>query len=118
LADHNPTEKARLLLQIPEDLRLEALEMVAKGVDLKRLVEFYQRGFKAQIGASGQHPFGKLGRDDEGELTVAVATDVRNGVVRMQFGKPVAWLALPASTCRGWAKMLLERADELEKKMS
>lgn len=112
-------KNAELLVEIPEDLRLEVLKTaIEKDVDIAWLVNLYRRGFKAQVGATGQFPYGKLRRDDEGELTAAVAVDVRNGVIRMEFGKPVAWLALPSAHARHWAKMLLEKADELDRKKS
>jgi hypothetical protein len=46
-------------------------------------------------GATGRHPQGVLDAGDEGELTMAVAYDRLAGIVRLEFGTPVAWLGLP-----------------------
>ena len=45
-------------------------------------------------GPTGRFPEGKQNAEDEGELRVAIATDVPNNVVRMDFGKPVKWLSM------------------------
>lgn len=64
-------------------------------------------------GATGRYPRGKLNREDEGELNVAIAADRRHGVVQIDFGKEVAWLALPKEQALAWAKMIREEAMEL-----
>jgi hypothetical protein len=71
------------------------------------------KGFK--LGATGQYPFGQADATDEGELRMALATDRRNGIVRIEFGKPIAWLGLPCREARALAALLIEKADELEK---
>jgi hypothetical protein len=102
---------------LPADLRAEVAEVAReRGVSLEWLVSLYRRGFAAKMGATGQHPYGKLRPDDEGELTVAMAVDRAQGVIRMEFGKPVAWLALPAAHARHLAKLLVEKADDLDRK--
>ena len=89
-------DDSELMAEIPTDLREELLKYAAeKQVSLEWLVGLYRRGFNAKIGATGQFPYGKLRHDDQGELSVAMAADSQQGVVRMIFGKPVAWLALP-----------------------
>ena len=70
------------------------------------------------IGATGRYPYGQQDATDEGELAAAMAADPKNGVVRIEFGKPVAWLSLPAKAAREFAALLVSKADELEKKMS
>jgi len=102
-------------VELPADLRQEAIE---KNVPLDLLIRVYRRGFNSQIGATGQFPYGDLGEHDEGELAMAIAADPQHGVVRMLFGKPVGWLALPAGHARQLAKMLMEKANELERKLS
>lgn len=105
--------------ELPADLRKELLECAtAKQISLDWLINLYRRGFNAKMGATGQYPYGKLRKDDEGELTVAMAVDARQGVIRMEFGKPVAWLALPSGHARHLAKMLVSSADELDRKLS
>ena len=64
-------------------------------------------------GATHVFPQGKLNADDEGELNVAVAADREHGVVRLDFGKPVAWLALPKEQALAWAQSIRDKAHEL-----
>lgn len=105
-----------LTFEIPEDIRKELMQCaVEKQISLDWLIGLYRRGFNAKMGATGQFPYGKLGKHDQGELTVAMAADRRQGVIRLEFGKPVAWLALPAAHARQMAKLLLEKADELDR---
>ena len=70
------------------------------------------KGFK--LGATGNFPRGQADEHDEGELRLAIASDRANGIVRIEFGKPIAWLGLPVSEARDLAAMLLEKAAEVE----
>lgn len=63
-----------------------------------------------QLGATGDFPEGKLGDDDEGGLKIGVAADIPNGVVRVEFGKEVAWLAMPPETALDLAKSIIDHA--------
>ncbi len=72
------------------------------------------KGFK--LGATGAYPYGKADATDEGELHMALAPDFVNGIVRIHFGKPIAWLGLPSGKARELAAMLIEKADELDKR--
>lgn len=47
------------------------------------------------LGATGKFPRGKARPGDEGELRAAVA--VRGATVMIDFGKPIAWLAMSAA---------------------
>jgi len=67
------------------------------------------------IGPTGTHPRGKIADDDDGELTVALAVDRAEGVVRIAFGTSVSWIGLPAEDARALAQMLVEMAEALEK---
>ena len=69
-----------------------------------------------QLGKTGRFPYGKVSEDDEGELRVAIGIDLSQGIVRIEFGKPVAWLGLPVNQARALSQMLLEKADELAKR--
>jgi len=62
-----------------------------------------------KLGATGKFPDGKLRPDDEGGLTAAVAVD-KNGMVFIDFGKSITWLALPKEDAIALAKLLLEKA--------
>ena len=71
-----------------------------------------------KLGATERFPYGKISEHDEGELRFALATDHGNGIVRIEFGKPVAWLGLPSGVARQLAAMLVEKADELDARKS
>lgn len=68
------------------------------------------------LGETGRHPRGKADATDEGELQIALAADHANAIVRLQFGKPVAWLGLPSGEARQLAQLLVEKADELDRR--
>jgi hypothetical protein len=65
---------------------------------------------KREVGATGQFPQGKLNDDDQGELRLAVGFDKLDGIVRVEFGKPVAWLGLPPPEAIQLARALLRNA--------
>lgn len=104
--------------ELPEEIRLEVRAVAQqKNIPVEWLVGLYRRGFNAKLGTTGRYPYGKIPGDD-GELAAAIAADPRNGVVRMEFGTPVAWVAFPAKLARHFAKVLIEKADEVERKLS
>jgi len=72
------------------------------------------KGFK--LGATGAYPYGKTDATDEGELRMALAADPQNGIVRIEFGKPIAWLGLPSRQARELAAALIDKADDLDKR--
>lgn len=63
-----------------------------------------------KLGATGKFPHGKLSRSDEGELTMAVAYDPTTDIIRVEFGKPVAWLGLKKEGAIAMARALLKHA--------
>lgn len=63
------------------------------------------------LGATGQFPAGKLRDDDEGGLRMAVGV-VQDQVI-VDFGKPVAWFALPASVAKTLAVSILQKAETI-----
>lgn len=67
---------------------------------------------KREFGATGNFPMGKVEDTDEGELRMGVAYDKLDGIVRVQFGKPVAWLGLPPPQARQLAQLLLLHAGD------
>jgi hypothetical protein len=74
---------------------------------------------RPKLGATGKYPHGKLEPTDEGELNLAVF--IFKGQVRIEFGKPIAWLALPPGQAIEFADLIKEHAakikyTELEKK--
>lgn len=52
-------------------------------------------------------------RREKLQVTVKLAADLKNGVVVMNFGKPIAWLTLPKETALNIARGLIEKANEL-----
>ena len=65
---------------------------------------------RLKLGATGEYPEGKLGNDDEGAIRLAVA-HTRDGLVRIDFGKPVAWLAMSAEQARSFGQLLIAKAN-------
>jgi len=69
-----------------------------------------------KLGPTGKFPYGHADATDEGELRMGLATDHANGIVRLHFGKPIAWVGLPAAHARAVGQALLEAAEDLEKR--
>jgi hypothetical protein len=64
-----------------------------------------------KLGSTGEFPRGKLNDDDEGALRLAVTA--HEGVVKIIFGKPVAWLGLPKKEALELAATIKKHADSL-----
>jgi hypothetical protein len=64
-------------------------------------------------GATGKFPEGKLRADDQGELYVAMS--IRNGKVFLDFGAPVAWLAMNADDADKFGRALIDKAKQVSK---
>ena len=56
----------------------------------------------------GEFPDGKLNAQDEGGLAMAVG--IEEGGVRLQFPKPVAWVAMTPDEAIGLAESLVKNA--------
>lgn len=102
-----PTQKPPANMTI--DDRALCFEGSWATIDAKALLDFKPWN-KREFGATGQHPLGQLDDSDEGELRLGVAFDEVMGVVRIEFGKPVAWLGLPKQEAIQLARMLLRHA--------
>jgi hypothetical protein len=74
--------------------------------DLKAFQPWNKRPF----GATGTFPQGVLNDDDEGALKIGVAFDKKDGLVHINFGKPVAWTAFPPEMAVQLARILLKHA--------
>lgn len=61
-----------------------------------------------------QYPRGKLNADDEGKMEMALT--VYNGVMIVNFGKPVKWIGLDYYHAIAFAEAILERAKEIKPK--
>lgn len=62
-----------------------------------------------KLGPTGKFPQGSLGPHDGGELIFAVGRDAQ-GLIHVDFGKPVKWFALPPEQAIELAKGLLKHA--------
>lgn len=107
-AIHWPTEKPPA--QITIDDRALTFDGTWPRIDELRS---FQPWNKRPTGATGDHPQGKLNADDQGGLRMAIAADKRNSVVRVDFGKPVAWLGLDRATALDLARRLTWHAEKL-----
>lgn len=64
-----------------------------------------------EAGPTGRFPDGRLNAEDEGELVIRLSVEGR--CVRIDFGKPVAWLALDPQTALNLAFALLNHARQI-----
>lgn len=66
-----------------------------------------------KIGPTGDFPHGKLSPDDEGGINVAISHHIAPDgadMVRLDFGKPVAWLSLPRAQAAAFGVTILKFA--------
>lgn len=74
----------------------------------------FKRFFEQASGkAAREFPHGRMGADDDGAISFAIATDARHGVIRIQFPKPVEWIGLDASSAEHLRDELTARLLEL-----
>jgi hypothetical protein len=67
-----------------------------------------------RFGQTGEFLNGSIHEHDQGELTFGIAADARNGVVVVNFGKPVVWFGVRPREAREIAKALIAKANELD----
>ena len=67
-----------------------------------------------KLGETGTFSEGKLDATDEGDLRLAISADEQHGVVRIDFGKKVAWLGLPPQAALEMAAALTKHAQALQ----
>jgi hypothetical protein len=65
-----------------------------------------------ELGASGTYSQGKLNADDEGDLLLKLSAEGDN--VRVDFGKPVAWIALDVDSALEVASAMIEQAMRIK----
>jgi hypothetical protein len=63
--------------------------------------------------APRQYPAGRMGADDDGSLSYAVAADKAHGTVIIRFGKPVEWIGLGPSDVENLRDKLTELLAEI-----
>jgi hypothetical protein len=64
-------------------------------------------------GPTGQYPRGRLAADDEGELDMALAVDHDRGLIVMDFGVPVQWIAMSKAEALDLARAVARKASQL-----
>lgn len=64
---------------------------------------------KLNLGATGAFPDGKLNRHDQGQIRLAVSHG--GGLVRLDFGKPITWLAFRPDEAKELAALILQHAS-------
>ncbi len=63
--------------------------------DERRQRELMDRFVKQGTGdAPREYPRGRIGPDDDGAVAMAIAADKKNGIIRIDFNKPVKWFGL------------------------
>jgi len=60
------------------------------------------------LGPTGDYPRGSAGPTDDGGLKLGITN--WEGVVRLDFGTPVAWIGLPPDEAIEFAKLILKYA--------
>jgi hypothetical protein len=63
-----------------------------------------------EFGPTGTFPDGKLDETDDGALKIGIAYDGQNNLIRIDFGKPIAWLAMDPAQAMQFAKTIIKRA--------
>jgi hypothetical protein len=66
--------------------------------------------------AKREYPRGRMGAEDDGALSYAVAADKAHGTVVIRFGKPVEWIGLGVDDCKKLIECLIQRAREITTK--
>ncbi len=70
---------------------------------------------KLKVGPTDNYPEGKLEDSDNGEIAMAI--DAKNGNVRLHFGTPISWVALPPKTAIELGNKLIEIANQTKSKI-
>jgi len=104
-----PTEKPPALITIDD----RALTFMGTWPRMSELLAF-QPWNKRPTGPTGDFPLGRLNADDDGGLKIGIAADKANGIVRVDFGKPVAWIGLDKTTALDLARRLTWHAEKLK----
>jgi hypothetical protein len=65
-----------------------------------------------KLGPTGDYPRGKLDETDEGGIAIAISQ--YRETVRVDFGKPTAWFALPPDQALAFASLIVKHAMALK----
>jgi hypothetical protein len=88
--------------------------MAHHGFDLDENMK--QESLEMMLGPTGRFPLGKLSKQDEGEIKIAIAADHNNDKVLMNFGTPVSWMGLTADQAIDISNSLRDKAIEIKTK--
>lgn len=64
-----------------------------------------------KLGATNKFPQGKLNKNDEGELRMAIY--VKNGNVIIDFGKDLSWIGFGKDEATALGEMLINKAKNI-----
>lgn len=82
--------------------------------DSERQRDLTARFIEQVTGTGGrQYPGGRMGADDDGDLTYAIAADKRHKTVVIRFAKPVEWIGLDAESAQQLIDALHAKLFEL-----
>ena len=62
------------------------------------------------VGPTGSYPRGRMGPEDRGGVRAAIAADVPNRRVQMDFGTNLNWLSMTPEEAIAWAEQLTAKA--------
>ena len=65
------------------------------------------------LGATGEFPRGKLDESDEGEIRIAVSSNVESETVVLAFGKSIEWVGMTPQQAVEIAKCLIRHARQV-----
>ena len=65
--------------------------------------------------ATRKWPEGRLDGTDDGQLVYKVGSDPETGLVKIEFGKPVAWMAMSPQDAVNLAQSLIKHARSISK---
>ena len=66
-----------------------------------------------KLGSTGKFPDGMLDEDDMGELKLSIGHDEERGVVFIDFGEDVRWIAFDPIQAVRLAEVLVNHAEHL-----
>lgn len=81
--------------------------------DAKQLAAMRRLSEQLDGTARRVYPEGRMGAEDDGELSYAVTTDKRHRTIVIRFGKPVEWIGLGVEHAEQLRDQLTERLQEL-----
>lgn len=88
--------------------------------EMRKLFENEQASrqrFQDQVDRRAQRSWseGRTGPSDDGDLAFAIGSDPATGLVRVDFGKPVEWIGMPAQQAVELAQALIKHARAVSK---